>query len=244
MSRWTRISGTAGGDGEDESWMTTYADAITLLMAFFVMLFTLASMEAEAYEAAVSEIRSTFQEPMLLDTPASAQVVQTAQGLTGGGARSELTQAPSRTRELLRESARQLGMRDEVKVEQRDRGLAVTFTGRWLFAPGAAELPEDAQPGLEAMATEVVARAEEGTVISVIGHTDSAETTDGGWGLGAARAAHVVAALSRRGVDPQRVRVVSHGAAQPLLENEDRLGEAILDNMAINRRVEIVVEEP
>ena len=180
---------------------------------------------------------------MLLDTPASQQVVVTAQGLAGGPPRKEGAAEP-RTQQLLSESARQLGMRDDMKIEQRDRGLAVTFSGRWLFASGSDSLPEEAQPGLEAMALEIAARAKEGSVISVIGHTDDGEAADGGWALGAARASHVVSALARRGIDPKRVRVVSHGATQPLVANQDNVGQAIPDNMAINRRVEVIIEEP
>lgn len=219
----------------DEGWLTTYADAITLLMAFFVMLFTLASTtDEEGQDAAMEAIASAFGAPPTAESKAPDR--------TDGGDPAEAAQAK------VEQIVEEMGLRDEIKVESHSRGLRIEMASTVLYAPGQVELSGEARRTVAELAEVVVELAGEGTVVEVEGHTDDAPRTSGAlpsaWELSSHRAGAVVRALEEAGVPQKRLRVVGYGAALPVARNRTESGEAIPSNQARNRRIAIVVKRP
>lgn len=218
-------------DSEDD-WLTTYADAITLLMAFFVMLFTLATADGGAFDDATASIASQFSGQV--DAP------------TGGGPAQEQTADPAAA--AVRDVIESSGLRDSVEVKQRDRGLVVEFTDEVLFDSGAIALSPQAMASVQGVISAFVAAAEPGTTIEVEGHTDDTPVDStiarSNWDLSSLRASALAAVLEAEGVPPKRIKVVGYGSALPLVNNRDQAGNPIPENQRLNRRVALVLKRP
>jgi chemotaxis protein MotB len=222
-------------EDEDEGWLTTYADAITLLMAFFVMLFTLASTtDEEGQDAARQAIAEAFGAPPTAPS--------TAPDRTEGGDPTEAAKAQ------VEDIVEQLGLRDEVNVASHARGLRIDMASTVLYEAGQVELSGEAERIVGQLAGVVAELATEGTVVEVEGHTDdtpvSAGSLPSNWELSAHRAGAVVRVLEQAGVPAKRLRIVGYGQALPVAKNRDGEGEAIPENQARNRRIAIVVKRP
>ncbi len=220
-----------GGDTED--WLVTYADAITLLMAFFVMLFTLATAQGGDLAEATAALAEQFS----------------GKGAAGpGAAAAPAADATDAALTDLRSIIQTQGLGDDVTVEQHDRGLAVTFSGDVLFAPGAVELQPAALGRIAPLLQQVVAQAEAGHTVEVEGHTDDTPLAGSqgmsNWDLSALRAARLAALLEARGLPGKRIKVVGYGATLPLVQNRDEADQAIPANQARNRRVSLVLKRP
>lgn len=223
-----------GGDTED--WLVTYADAITLLMAFFVMLFTLATAQGGDLADATAGLGEQFSGKGAAGPGAAAAPAAPAADATDAA----LTD--------LRSIIQTQGLGDAVTVEQHDRGLAVTFSGDVLFAPGAVELQPAALGRIAPLLQQVVAQAQAGHTVEVEGHTDDTPIAGSqglsNWDLSALRAARLAALLEARGLPGKRIKVVGYGATLPLVQNRDEADQAIPANQARNRRVSLVLKRP
>lgn len=229
-----RVAPPAVEDSE-EGWLTTYADAITLLLAFFVMLFTLASTtDQEGQDAAKQAIAEAFGAPPTAPSAAADR--------TEGGDPSQAAKAQ------VEDIVQQLGLRDEIAVASHARGLRIDMASTVLYGSGQVELSGEAERTVRALAEVVVGLATEGTVVEVEGHTDDAPVSAGGlpsnWELSAHRAGAVVRVLEQAGVPAKRLRIVGYGQALPVATNRDGEGVAIPENQAKNRRIAIVVKRP
>jgi chemotaxis protein MotB len=223
----------APAEDASEDWLTTYADAITLLMAFFVMLFTIASQGEAGLDAATDAIAAEFGAREM--------------GATGDGV-AQVADAPDPTTASLESAVKAAGLGDQVSVEQHDRGLSVTFTGEVLFAPGQVALRADTLPAVQGVVNEVAAQAEAGHTIEIEGHTDDSAVAGGAlrsnWDVSALRAASLATVVEAAGVPAKRVKVVGYGASLPIAQNRDVDGRPIPENQARNRRVTVVLKRP
>jgi len=135
-------------------------------------------------------------------------------------------------------------LRDEVVagqilVKQVQDGIQVDVSNQLLFASGSAILSEKGRDVLLRLAKQL---REGDETISVEGHTDNVmigaaleRQYPSNWELAGARAARVVRRLSAEGVDPKRLRAVSHGPFDPEASNDTEAGRAQ------NRRTQILL---
>jgi outer membrane protein OmpA-like peptidoglycan-associated protein len=153
-----------------------------------------------------------------------------------GRARQQLEQereqrqaAEARARQALENLARL------ADVKQAPRGVVVTLQGGLFFASGEAALLPGATPRLDELANAILAQ---GRTVLVEGHTDSRGSDETNQLLGARRAEAVRQYLIGKGVDAATVRAVGIGAGRPIADNGTAEGRAM------NRRVEVILEEP
>jgi chemotaxis protein MotB len=202
----------------DESWMTTYADAITLLMAFFVMLLTFAEYDMPAFEEAAAAIKSEV------------------------GKRDE-TSPISDLQIILQDVATDMQADQVVSVSKDRRGLIIEIKAGAFYEPGKAKLKEIAIPVLENLVQVIAAPRYDYYMIEVEGHSDddpiSTEMFPSNWELSAARAAAVVRYLIKQDVAPHRMKTSGFAETQPKVPNRNEDGSPIPDNQALNRRVNI-----
>ena len=207
-------------DGDSEDWITTYADAITLLMAFFVMMFSISEPSQEKFKEVSNSIVSE---------------------LTGA--------APDQPFKTLLKEARQDREEGEGKMdaEATHRGMTFNFDSKDIFKSGSAKLLRSAVPKLDRAAQMITLLGIQSYQVDVEGHTDDVPLSGKGryptnWELSAARATNVVKFLISRGVDPERLRAIGYADTKPRLPNRDANGRPIKDNRAKNRRVTIRIE--
>lgn len=247
-----------GREEEDDSnrWLSTYADAITLLMAFFILLYAMSEIDVGKFAAFVEGLQVPFgnvsAEGMM---PAGDGLLPDSEGLSPDQAPppvepsvadEQLAAAAraARNREQLEEVSHALDealesrdLQDYVEQRMEERGLRVSIASDdILFALGSTRIDE---VGQEVIRT--VAETLEGfpNPLMVEGHTDDVPLRRGdytNWNLSTDRAVAVLSLMiDRYGLPPDRVGAIGYGEHRPLESNETAEGRAR------NRRVDIMV---
>lgn len=251
MSRRKRHEASGGGGGHGgggmERWLVTYADMITLMMAYFIMMYSLSQLDLAKFRKVVAGFRAAT---------ATMGLMEGASGvLPGGSGVLELEgppPSPSASSDPLAESLQALaggitqqvvaaGLGRLVEVRVTPEGIRVSMAGPLLFDTASADLRPEADPVLRAVAQALRSRRE--LQARVEGHADARPIHTyrfpSNWELSSARAAAVVrrlAALS--GADGTRFTIVGYGDSRPARPGDDP------EALARNRRVEIVLLRP
>jgi chemotaxis protein MotB len=256
-----RRHGGGGGEAEsEERWLLTYADMITLLMALFMVLFSITSVNKaklevlsktlqDAFSGKVlpggESIQSTGADPKSVSAPTAAPnipaittLVSSTSATSSAAARAKEQEDFRRLKEQIDSYARQKGVQDKVQSVIAQRGLVIRLlTDRVLFDSGAAELKPEATPVLSKVA-EIVAREGKHQVM-VEGHTDPVPIHGSlfptNWELSTARASRVVRFLIGGGVARRRLSAAGYASLHPIADNATAAGRSR------NRRVEIVL---
>ncbi|MEA2442251.1 MAG: chemotaxis protein MotB [Thermoleophilaceae bacterium] len=243
----------------EERWLLTYADMITLLMALFMVLFSITSVNKskleilsktlqEAFSGKVlpggEAIRSTGADPKATNSPTAPPAIPAiTPAVTNATPSAAAAQAKEqedfrRLKEQIDAYAREKGIQDKLQTVIAQRGLVIRLlTDRVLFDSGAAELKAAATPVLTKVAD--ILRREGAHQVMVEGHTDTVPISGSlfptNWELSTARASRVVRFLIGGGVGQRRLSAAGYAALHPLAPNSTAGGRSR------NRRVEIVL---
>jgi chemotaxis protein MotB len=228
-----------------ERWLVSYADFITLLFAFFVVLY--ASSQADRHKAlkASESVRRAFDGPPKVSQVLGGTVDDVGQGnkmLHGpGGARAPaIPQAPadlSPTGDLLRESLAEDIRAGRISIHTETRGLVVSLQEAAYFVSGDDRVSPAGIPVLRKIAATLENIP---NPIRLEGHTDSVPIHNSrfqsNWDLSAARSIAMLEALNTQfSIDSSRMSVVGYADSFPLETNDTEEGRAK------NRRVDIVI---
>lgn len=224
-----------------ERWLVSYADFITLLFAFFVVMYALSSINEGKYRILSNSLLNAFGTrgavPMdRIPAPDSVPLPTTS-------LRPRVSEAVLRERARLTSVARDilkvlapLVAQGKVRVTQTSRGVNVEINASVLFAPGDASLSEESRQALTAVAA--VLRNDD-HAIQVEGHTDSVPINNAAfpsnWELSAVRASTVVRLFVDNGVAEGRLTAVGHSATRPVGPNDTEEGRLR------NRRVSVMI---
>ncbi len=232
-----------------ERWLVSYADLMTLLFAFFVVMYAISSVNEGKYKVLSDSLNKVFS-----DTNLSTELMQTGEPAQHSApsvidfqqsAKSvDTEQGDSYTKEIedkIRERFAGLLNEDAFDVETGEDWMEITLPAQLLFGSGAANFRsgnEKLVAELMAGIVAVIGPLEE--PLSVEGFTDNVPLAGGvfptNWELAGARAATVARALIDNGIDPARVSAVSYGENYPLATNATAAGRAS------NRRVALVID--
>jgi len=212
------------------SWLTTYSDMMSLLLAFFVLLFTFSSLDVEKF----SSVMAAFQQYVGIFSPGEAPLDRpgdTPFDFSDLGV-SQLTSVYEELRELVEAE----GLSD-VQLELQERGLIVRFAEQVFFDLGEATLKPEAMTALRKIAPVL---KELPNALRVEGHTDNwpirTERFPSNWELSVHRATNVVRFLiEEQGFDPDRLSAAGYAEYRPIRPNDTA------ENRAVNRRVDIVI---
>ena len=256
------------GHGEhenEERWLLTYADMITLLMALFMVLFSISSVNTSKFESLQRALNDAFSGRILpggesLQQHGGSQTQTKSSPEPPIPALQPLSQRPSKEaerkgfgteegrqeeqedfQELKRridEYAREHGLSEKVETTITRRGLVIRLlTDQVLFDSGAAALKPQADPILSKVA-ELIALGGAHDV-AVEGHTDDVPIRGSvyatNWELSTARASRVVRFLIEHGAPMMRMGATGYASLHPIADNATEAGRSR------NRRVEVVV---
>jgi chemotaxis protein MotB len=222
-----------------ERWLLTYADLITLLLIFFIIMYVFSKQDVTKFKALATSLNRAFQGTSYVVGKAPGPGLRGGgrPGQGGGGPAQTEEQALQRVKQEVQELAKQQGLQQEVSVSVEEKGVVVRLSDRVLFASGQAELSEHAREILRGVGT--ILRKETGFYLRVEGHTDAVPIGSrypSNWELSSARAASVVRLfVSDVGLDPERLWVAGYGEHRPVADNRTEAGRAA------NRRIEIVM---
>ncbi|MBW2617482.1 MAG: flagellar motor protein MotB [Deltaproteobacteria bacterium] len=209
--------------GAEDDWVITFADAMTLLLAFFVMLFAISDVDQAKYE----EIKSL---------------------IVGEVTKKAVPRPITELAQSLNQIVASSDMAGQIIVEKTRQGLAIEFTGTSLFAPGSAELKKAAKPLLAQVVSALGLISSDNYVVEVGGHTDDEPINTpqfpSNWELSAARATNVVRYLITAGMAADRLQASGFADTRPKVPNKDIYGSPVAEHRAMNRRVVIEVKRP
>jgi chemotaxis protein MotB len=222
-----------------DRWLVSYADFVTLLFAFFVVMFATARTN-QAHVRAVSlsienALRSGTQKDLNKLLQAQKIPVSQLSKADDLGAPPEQDLAPSLA--ALQESLKDEIAQGSVRLSLQKRGLVVELSAGAFFAVGDDSIHGEAMPVLERL-TAVLNTLPNS--LRLEGHTDSLPIKNGrfhsNWELSAARSIAMLKTFDERyGVDPRRMAIVGYGDTVELASNETEEGRTR------NRRVDIVI---
>ena len=205
---------------DKEEWLVTYADAITLLMAFFVMLLTFKEYDAGQREEAMAAIKENLGDQQNVERPMMSLMNGLNSILDGGTIQPE-----------------------DATVTFDSSGVVIEFSSKSFFKSGSATLLPDAQEILAGIAEEMQDPTYQLYFLEVEGHTDDVPIKTrmfpSNWELSTARAAVVVREFIELDIKPERLKAAGYADTRPKEPNKDMFGEAIPENREINRRVAI-----
>jgi chemotaxis protein MotB len=232
-----------------DRWLVSYADFITLLFAFFVVMYAISSVNEGKYRVLSSALVNAFRSGTnitIVTTPPTGganSLIQVPQTLPI--AKAVRTATPMQIQEQsklgnlasdMRRVMSPLVKNGQVNITQTERGVVIEIKDSALFAVGQAQ----PSPASIAMLTQVAALLiQVNNPVSVEGFTDnvpiSTANYPSNWELSAARAGSVVRLFQENGVAPDRLVAVGRAENQPVAGNETP------DGRARNRRVSITV---
>lgn len=203
---------------EDEDlWLLSFADLVTLLLGFFVLLYAASASEGDAYRAIADSLR---------------ELVDGEPARTAAGSIASLATQMDRHIDAS-------GLSAQVELRHTPHGLEVTAASSLLFAPGSAILDQQARHLLDTLAALLIKAPD--LVVRVEGHTDDTpiqtSAYPSNWELSAARAVGVVRHLIGHGVTPQRLSAAGYADTRPAVQDAGSEQQR-----ARNRRVVLLIQ--
>jgi chemotaxis protein MotB len=222
-----------------ERWLISYADFITLLFAFFVVMYAISSVNIGKYVVFSDALGDAFGGQGAAK-PINTQVQNLPIPNPGLKRRTELLRKEkehmTKLAQDLLSTLAPLVKEGKVRVTQNSRGVSVEINASVLFDPGEARLTAESDQALRAVA---VLLKDDPHAVQVEGHTDNQPIRNpsfpSNWELSAVRASAVVRLFIEAGVAPARLTAVGHGANLPVAPNESAEGRAR------NRRVAVTI---
>lgn len=219
-----------------ERWLITYSDLITLLMIFFVLMYTISNVNSKKF----AELSASMSKALLGQN--SGHFLGDATGKIP--IKESLSEKVKREMESMLKAQQQIekliteqGLAGKVEVHQQARGLVISLKEALLFNSGSAVVTPEAK--------RIVVKV--GQIIQLLpnqmrieGHTDNLPIRTilfpSNWELSTARATNVVKLLINEvGIKPEHFSATGYGEYRPIVPNDTEL------NRARNRRVDIVV---
>ena len=215
-------------------WIVTFADLMSLLLTFFVLLLSFSTMEIDKFNTMAGSIKSAFgmRSPFDLMNHVHGEDLRPAKtfGDDGGSKKVEVEEQQSIQRTILvqlREVLEKNEMEQMGSVRVSPRGVVLELDGDVVYENGGIDLNLAARRLLDMLARVSETNA---SVIEIEGHTDNTPISTArfasNWELSAARAARAARYLAGKGVRPARLRAVGHGDSMPLVSNDTAAGRA------------------
>jgi len=227
-------------EGNHAGWLTTFNDLVTLLMVFFVLLFTMGSMDKNM----MKEFQNALQSGLGILAAGSKVSVAVTESQKPVSPQEPLIQAPGETTpggeegtDAIDAAMSELAAEPGINVKYSDQGARITFEDALLFDFGRADIHSSGLAFLDKMA-DLIQKIS--SPVRVEGHTDNVPIHTyrfpSNWDLSTARAVSVVKYFVEVGkINPTRLSAVGYGESRPLVPNDSAA------HRAKNRRVEIVL---
>lgn len=243
MSR-RRKKSAGNSDGGGASWMTTFSDLMSLLLTFFILLFSMSNVSNEKFTQAAQSLSSSLIGggegimdgvivPFEDDNTGTNETVVPAEELEAPGLDPALIEIYNRVINFVEKN----DLEDKVIITADPKGVYVNVSNAILFGKESASISREGRSVLKSVG-KLLNQLDNRVVIE--GHTDDIPNAYGqyptNWELSVGRAVSVLRYLNENEhVDTRRLSAVGYGENQPLAPNNSE------ENRARNRRVNIVV---
>lgn len=210
-------------DGDENGWLVSYADMMTLIACFFILMMAFANYDPPGFNKKAEE----FSKAISGEKYKSSEI---------------------KLEEISEEIAKHPELKTKAKLSIVDSELIITFSSSILFEPKQLTLSNAVLSSLDTM-IDIIRTKDPSYKVMIEGHTDSTEYKEiqhvtSAWDLGALRASQVVSRFEYYGFNPKKLVAITKGDSEPLAPNFDEDGNPIEENLYANRRVIIKVLEP
>jgi len=251
-----------GGSDDGGSWLTTYGDLMTNLLCFFVLLFSMATIDKQKFETLASSLRTkyinkTMGGDMLRSNMGksiltvnfvnpddtgekivdSKRYIETAEEIILDDTEIIESRKLEKAKEQLEIDVEKLGISDLVEIIDERDYLLIRLSSQVLFESGSAEILSEGKKTLDALGKSLVPLENE---ILIQGHTDNVPINTplfpSNWELSTKRATNVVVYLIESlNLDPAKLTATGNGEYKPIGDNNTAEGRQK------NRRIEIMI---
>ncbi|TMN21193.1 flagellar motor protein MotS [Lentibacillus cibarius] len=247
-------------DSGAPKWMVTYSDMVTLILVFFILLFSMSQIDIAKFDAISESFRNRmifdfYPSPVPMENPTehtrdeesgkNTNEFDTPSDLKGNKDRAEEDTEEKKKDSLdkLLESVEQYlqnnKLNDVISANRTDRGVVLVLQESILFETGEAEVLDSGKPFLDKIGNLLENIPND---VRVEGHTDNRPISSyrypSNWELSGARASSVIRYLiSRNDFVPERFTAAGFGDTRPVVPNTSEA------NWRKNRRVEMVIME-
>jgi chemotaxis protein MotB len=244
------------------AWMATFSDLMNLLLCFFVLLFSMSSIDAQKFELVAASFANTFSiftaggqavGDGIIISNGVRQLSQLDEYLNSTDKAAESDKQITDTleefdnqrmaeseemAELIEETITEAGMENLIDIEFTSQYVQLTLNGSLLFDSGSATLKEESIPVLDQIIK--ILQRYPSSIIEVEGHTDNVPMTNGRYAdndeLSSARAISVFKYITENSnIDPSMIKHSGRGEYNPIADNSTAEGRSL------NRRVEIKI---
>ncbi|QSS99263.1 flagellar motor protein MotB [Pontibacillus sp. ALD_SL1] len=238
-------------------WMVTFSDLMTLILVFFILLFSMSQIDKEKFEAVAESFRSRaiFDfNPSIVESEHPAdekddnqQDISEFESEEKEDVNKDMETGATDTKDSLNKLVTEVetflennDLTEKITANRTERGVVLTLQEQVLFNTAEAEIISTGQPFLKKVG-QLLNNIP--NYVKVEGHTDNRPISNyrfpSNWELSAARASGVIRYLAQEtAVDSARFTAVGYGDTRPLVPNDSE------ENWRKNRRVEIVILDP
>lgn len=207
------------GDG----WLISYADMMTLIACFFILMMAFAHYEPIGFNKKAKELAKSFN-------------------------KGKYKSSDIKLDQLSEEVSKHPELKKKLKVTKVDGNIAITFSSSVLFQNGKTSLTKKAESDLDILVDLIKSKSKNYKVL-IEGHSDPIEykknpRVSSPWELSAIRATKVLMKFEELGFSPKRLAAISKGDSEPIINFIDSKGEMKTEALEQNRRVIIKVIEP
>lgn len=227
-------------DDDGPGWIVTYSDLMTLILVFFILLFSISSLNEKKFERVLESIKMSLKPDFrpianieVLEVPDKVNTKIRIDELTG------IKSKKDRIEKDIKSYISKHKIADKVTVSVLNDKIVIQIRGTALFDSGDARLKPKAKPILDQLVA--IFEAYDDYNINIKGHTDNMPISTlrypSNWELSAIRATNVLRFLIKDGINPVRLTATGYGSLMPIRPNSSA------QNRAANRRVEFVLEK-
>lgn len=213
------------GEPEDDSgaWLTSYADLMTLIACFFILMMAFANYDPVGFTRKTKEVAKHFS----------------------GKA---LNKDESQIDQLVKELQGHPDISEKAKIAIVDDGINIVFKSNHLFEEGQSSLKGESLSSLDIM-VDLIYQKNPDYRVMIEGHAANIKLPEKSrfkthWELSSARAASIVKRFEDYGFNKDSLVAIGYGASRPVAPNQDAQGRDIEENIILNRRAVIKVLEP
>lgn len=224
-------------DVDTGSWLDTYADTITLLLTFFILLYSISAVDSQklkqlskALQGSLGGSTAVTELKNIDDLKVDVKDAAKAAAKDAKDTKEDLTKK-------VNEAINKNSLNNVIKVREEERGIVLQLDETILFDSGRDALKQTSIAALDTI-TKLVNDVDNDILVE--GHTDNVPIHNSrfasNWDLSTARAVSVVSYfVETKGIKPTRFAVKGYGEFKPLVPNDTA------ENRSINRRVDILI---
>jgi chemotaxis protein MotB len=222
-----------------ERWLVSYADFVTLLFGFFVVMYSVSQVSEQKYRVLSETLSNVFQgntrQPVDREVTNDGNPLDQQGKISGLSPEINLVDTEVLARDL-EDALIHLVQPGQVRISATEEWVQIDLNANVLFDSASADPKPEAREIFRQIAAKLAPFDNE---IEVSGHTDDRPIRtprfQSNWELSSARASSVVRLLVEDGVDPRQLSAVGYGEYRPVADN------ATDDGRAVNRRVVLMV---